>query len=242
MYSEVSGPDKTAVGNPWPQFFWCSPTCIFTPEAHWRETGKRVEQCSYVEFMFWEGSVASHKLSSGLSFASMSTKEPQTLRMPHSLSGNTPPQKLQNIFLAGTGYGRSLIFEGMTILGGKKKVVIVVCPLKVNQARKKAVDAILINEDNTKSCGRILNFARRLPPFSLMKLIKRSFNFYYDASRDSFNYSEETELFKSPQDSIEVIKVIIGGGEEDTPQGRLIGLLIRLDLIGGTVHWGGLGT
>jgi ATP-dependent helicase YprA (DUF1998 family) len=35
-----------------------------------------------------------------------------------------------SIFLAGTGYGKSLIFEGLAVLGGKKKVVIVVCPLK----------------------------------------------------------------------------------------------------------------
>jgi superfamily II DNA helicase RecQ len=34
------------------------------------------------------------------------------------------------IFLAGTGYGKSLIFEGLAVLGGKKKIVIVICPLK----------------------------------------------------------------------------------------------------------------
>ncbi|KAJ7145302.1 P-loop containing nucleoside triphosphate hydrolase protein [Mycena crocata] len=64
-----------------------------------------------------------------------------------------------SIFLAGTGYGKSLIFEGLAVLGGKKKVVIVISPLKalerdqVEQARQKGIDAILINEDNTKSAG-----------------------------------------------------------------------------------------
>ncbi|KAJ7670672.1 P-loop containing nucleoside triphosphate hydrolase protein [Mycena polygramma] len=62
-------------------------------------------------------------------------------------------------FLAGTGYGKSLIFEGLAVLGGKNKVVIVISPLKalerdqVDQARKKGIDAILINEDNTKTAS-----------------------------------------------------------------------------------------
>ncbi|KAJ6532174.1 P-loop containing nucleoside triphosphate hydrolase protein, partial [Mycena vulgaris] len=61
-----------------------------------------------------------------------------------------------SIFLAGTGYGKSLIFEGLAVLGGKRKVVIVVSPLKAlerDQARKKGINAILINEDNTKTVG-----------------------------------------------------------------------------------------
>ncbi|KAJ7259748.1 P-loop containing nucleoside triphosphate hydrolase protein [Mycena rebaudengoi] len=63
------------------------------------------------------------------------------------------------IFLAGTGYGKSLIFEGLAVLGGKKKIVIVICPLKalerdqVEQARAKGINAVLINEDNTKSAA-----------------------------------------------------------------------------------------
>ncbi|KAJ7232271.1 hypothetical protein C8J57DRAFT_1533197 [Mycena rebaudengoi] len=63
------------------------------------------------------------------------------------------------IFLAGTGYGKSLIFEGLAVLGGKKKVVIVICSLKalerdqVEQARAKGINAVLINEDNTKSAA-----------------------------------------------------------------------------------------
>ncbi|KAJ7187716.1 hypothetical protein GGX14DRAFT_341512, partial [Mycena pura] len=35
-----------------------------------------------------------------------------------------------SVFLAGTGYGKSLVFEGLAVLGGKNKVVIVICPLK----------------------------------------------------------------------------------------------------------------
>lgn len=34
------------------------------------------------------------------------------------------------IFCTGTGYGKSLIFEGLASLGGKNKLVLVVCPLK----------------------------------------------------------------------------------------------------------------
>lgn len=39
-----------------------------------------------------------------------------------------------SIFLAGTGYGKSLIFEAVAVLGGKKKVTIVICPLKALEA------------------------------------------------------------------------------------------------------------
>ncbi|KAF5334092.1 hypothetical protein D9758_018505 [Tetrapyrgos nigripes] len=36
-----------------------------------------------------------------------------------------------NSFLvAGTGYGKSLVFEGVSKLAGKRKLVIVICPLK----------------------------------------------------------------------------------------------------------------
>ena len=34
------------------------------------------------------------------------------------------------IFLAGTGYGKSLIFEGLTVLEGQRKVTIIISPLK----------------------------------------------------------------------------------------------------------------
>ncbi|KAJ7722837.1 P-loop containing nucleoside triphosphate hydrolase protein [Mycena metata] len=60
-----------------------------------------------------------------------------------------------SIFLAGTGYGKSLIFEAVAVLGGKSKVTLIVCPLKaleadqVKQAREKGIKAVLINEDNT---------------------------------------------------------------------------------------------
>lgn len=39
-----------------------------------------------------------------------------------------------SIFVAGTGYGKSLIFEGVAALSPKKKAVIVVCPLKALEA------------------------------------------------------------------------------------------------------------
>ncbi|KAJ7053118.1 P-loop containing nucleoside triphosphate hydrolase protein [Mycena amicta] len=62
-----------------------------------------------------------------------------------------------SIFLAGTGYGKSLVFQGLAALGGRGKVAIVITPLKalemdqVQQAIAKGIDAIFINEDNTKS-------------------------------------------------------------------------------------------
>jgi hypothetical protein len=39
-----------------------------------------------------------------------------------------------SIFLAGTGYGKSLIFEAVAVLGGKGKVTVVICPLKALEA------------------------------------------------------------------------------------------------------------
>jgi superfamily II DNA helicase RecQ len=39
-----------------------------------------------------------------------------------------------SIFLAGTGYGKSLIFEAVTALRGRKKVTIIICPLKALEA------------------------------------------------------------------------------------------------------------
>jgi superfamily II DNA helicase RecQ len=39
-------------------------------------------------------------------------------------------QGYDSIFCAGTGYGKSLIFEGLAVLGGTKKLVIVISPLK----------------------------------------------------------------------------------------------------------------
>ena len=39
-------------------------------------------------------------------------------------------QGYDSIFCAGTGYGKSLIFEGLAALGGKGRVVIIISPLK----------------------------------------------------------------------------------------------------------------
>lgn len=39
-------------------------------------------------------------------------------------------QGYDSVFCAGTGYGKSLVFEGLASLGGKGKVVIVISPLK----------------------------------------------------------------------------------------------------------------
>lgn len=39
-------------------------------------------------------------------------------------------QGYDSIVCAGTGYGKSLIFEGLAALGGKGKCVVIICPLK----------------------------------------------------------------------------------------------------------------
>jgi hypothetical protein len=82
-------------------------------------------------------------------------------------------QGYDSIFSAGTGYGKSLIFEALAVLGGAKKLVIVISPLKAlehNQVFKlsfgvittlnvyfqaehaveKGIDAVVINEDTSK--------------------------------------------------------------------------------------------
>jgi len=66
-------------------------------------------------------------------------------------------QGYDSIFSAGTGYGKSLIFEGLAILGGAGKLVIVISPLKAleydqaEQAAEKGIRAIVLNEDTTKT-------------------------------------------------------------------------------------------
>jgi superfamily II DNA helicase RecQ len=41
-------------------------------------------------------------------------------------------QGYNSVFLAGTGYGKSLVFEGLqvAVLGGQSKMVIIISPLK----------------------------------------------------------------------------------------------------------------
>jgi superfamily II DNA helicase RecQ len=39
-------------------------------------------------------------------------------------------QGYDSILCAGTGYGKSLIFEGLAVLGGNGKLVVVISPLK----------------------------------------------------------------------------------------------------------------
>jgi superfamily II RNA helicase len=39
-------------------------------------------------------------------------------------------QGYDSVFLAGTGYGKSLVFEGLAVLGGQSKMVIIISPLK----------------------------------------------------------------------------------------------------------------
>ncbi|KAJ7572575.1 P-loop containing nucleoside triphosphate hydrolase protein, partial [Mycena floridula] len=66
-------------------------------------------------------------------------------------------QRYDSVFCAGTGYGKSIIFEGLALLGGTGKLVIVICPLKAlerdqaAQACAKGLDAIAINKDTEKT-------------------------------------------------------------------------------------------
>ncbi|KAJ2915312.1 hypothetical protein MD484_g5119, partial [Candolleomyces efflorescens] len=68
-------------------------------------------------------------------------------------------QGYDSILCAGTGYGKSLIFEGMAALGGKGKVVFVICPLKAlehdqaQQACTKGLEAVVLNEDTSRNAS-----------------------------------------------------------------------------------------
>lgn len=48
------------------------------------------------------------------------------------------------IFAAGTGYGKSLVFQGLAKLGGEEKVVVVICPLKALEADQVRVISLLL--------------------------------------------------------------------------------------------------
>ncbi|KAJ3543662.1 hypothetical protein NMY22_g3064 [Coprinellus aureogranulatus] len=68
-------------------------------------------------------------------------------------------QGYDSVVVAGTGYGKSLIFEGLAVLGGYRKVVLVISPLKAlerdqaKQASEKGIEAVVINEDTTKTAS-----------------------------------------------------------------------------------------
>lgn len=81
-------------------------------------------------------------------------------------------QGYDSILVAGTGYGKSLIFEGLAVLGGykvgrgRKPLVILICPLKAlehdqaQQAAAKGLKSLVINEDTTRTRG-VWDAARR---------------------------------------------------------------------------------
>ncbi|KAJ7176552.1 hypothetical protein C8R46DRAFT_1213142 [Mycena filopes] len=60
-------------------------------------------------------------------------------------------QGYDSVLVAGTGYGKSVIFEGLAVLN-KSKIVIVISPLKalerdqVHEAKKKGLDAVMVDE------------------------------------------------------------------------------------------------
>jgi len=68
-------------------------------------------------------------------------------------------QAYDSIFCAGTGYGKSLIFEALAVLGGQRKLVIVISPLKAlehdqaDQATAKGIETVVVNEDTTKTAN-----------------------------------------------------------------------------------------
>ncbi|KAF8959379.1 hypothetical protein BDZ97DRAFT_1646257, partial [Flammula alnicola] len=65
-------------------------------------------------------------------------------------------QGYDSILIAGTGYGKSLVFQGLAALD-KKKIVIVISPLKalerdqVAEAEAKGITAAMINEDTASA-------------------------------------------------------------------------------------------
>ncbi|KAL1948297.1 hypothetical protein VTO73DRAFT_12372 [Trametes versicolor] len=71
-----------------------------------------------------------------------------------------------SILCAGTGYGKSLIFEGLAVLSGSSKLVIVISPLKalerdqMQQASAKGIRAAVLNEDNSHE-AKIWETARK---------------------------------------------------------------------------------
>jgi ATP-dependent helicase YprA (DUF1998 family) len=53
-------------------------------------------------------------------------------------------QGYDSIFCAGTGYGKSLIFEALAVLGGPEKLVLVISPLKALERDQVRVFIIII--------------------------------------------------------------------------------------------------
>ena len=53
-------------------------------------------------------------------------------------------QGYDSIFCAGTGYGKSLIFEALAVLGGPGKLVLVISPLKALERDQVCVFIIFI--------------------------------------------------------------------------------------------------
>jgi len=104
-------------------------------------------------------------MPSNLSLASISRRLVSTLKLQYKPDDwqvhliHRILQGYDSIFCAGTGYGKSLIFEGLAVLGGKGKLVIVISPLKAlerdqaEQAKTKGINALVINEDTTKTTG-----------------------------------------------------------------------------------------
>ena len=53
-------------------------------------------------------------------------------------------QSFNSIFCAGTGYGKSLVFESLATLGGKGKLVIIISPLKALERGQVRLLTILV--------------------------------------------------------------------------------------------------
>ncbi|KAJ3530616.1 hypothetical protein NMY22_g8497 [Coprinellus aureogranulatus] len=65
-----------------------------------------------------------------------------------------------SVLCAGTGYGKSVIFEALAAIGvATGKAVMVICPIKAleydqaRQASEKGLSAIVINEDTSRTVG-----------------------------------------------------------------------------------------
>jgi len=118
-----------------------------------------------------------------------------------------------------TGYGKSLVFEAFAILGGSRNVV---SPLKAlerdqaDQAVEKSIDAIVINEDTTKSTA-------------LWKSARTSSSMVYMSPEmvlsDSFSKLRRDSQFRTRLTAVIVDEahcIDEWGGEDFRPQYRLL--------------------
>ena len=86
-----------------------------------------------------------------LSFASISRRLVDTLKLSYTPDNwqvhviRCIPQGYDSVLCAGTGCGKSLIFEGLAILEGSGKLVIIISPLKALERDQVSYYQLLLN-------------------------------------------------------------------------------------------------